>query len=92
MATAGIAHGCLGASYSALPVVLQTQVLRVSEKGIGEATTSIYVLVFNCSIAAGALVGGFAIDTGGPTIPVLIGALFCVVSIVAIGFIHETAT
>jgi predicted MFS family arabinose efflux permease len=80
-----------GASYSALPVVLQTQVLRVSDKGIGEATTSIYVLVFNCSIAAGALVGGFGIDTGGPTIPVLIGALFCAMSIVAIGFIREAS-
>jgi predicted MFS family arabinose efflux permease len=80
-----------GASYSALPVALQTQVLRVSDHGIGEATTSIYVLVFNCSIAAGALVGGFGIDTGGPTVPVLIGAPFSAVSIVAINFIRENS-
>lgn len=78
-----------GVAYSALPVALQTLVLRVSDKGSGEATTSLYVLVFNCAIAAGALFGGIAIDTGGPNVPVLAGAMFCAASLAAICVIRE---
>ncbi len=81
-----------GSSYSALPVVLQTLVLRATKDGPGEATTSIYVLVFNCSIAAGALVGGVAIDAGGPNLPMLIGVLFCTLGVAAIGVVGRTST
>ncbi|MFT4042699.1 MAG: MFS transporter [Gordonia sp. (in: high G+C Gram-positive bacteria)] len=55
-----------GITYSAVPVVAQTMVLRAHEPHQGEAATSLYVLVFNCSIAAGALVGAFGVDAGGP--------------------------
>lgn len=79
-----------GASYSALPVALQTLVLRVSDGNNGEATTSLYVLVFNCAIGAGALVGGIAIDTSGPQMPMLTGATFCAVSVVATCLIRES--
>lgn len=73
-----------GLSYSALPVVLQTLVLRAAGDGAGEATTSIYVLVFNCSIAGGAFAGAVAIDSGGPTVPVLVGAAFAAAGAVVI--------
>jgi predicted MFS family arabinose efflux permease len=81
-----------GASYSALPVALQTLVLRIGGGRDGEATTSLYVLVFNCAIAAGALFGGIAIDFGGPQAPALVGALASAVGlsgIVLIRYAHE---
>lgn len=78
-----------GASYSALPVALQTFVLRVSDRQSGEATTSLYVLVFNCAIAGGALFGGVVIDSGGPNAPMLTGAIFCATTLAAICAIRE---
>jgi predicted MFS family arabinose efflux permease len=72
-----------GASYSAIPVALQTLVLRLAGSSAGEATTSLYVLVFNCSIAAGALTGGIAIDAVGPVLPALVGAGFCALGLLA---------
>ncbi|GAA4396509.1 MFS transporter [Tsukamurella soli] len=74
-----------GLSYAALPVALQTMVLRATENGSGEATTSIYVLVFNCSIAAGASVGGVAVGAVGPSAAVSTGVLFCAIGVVAVG-------
>lgn len=71
-----------GASYSAMPVALQTLVLRLSGGRAGEAATSLYVLVFNCSIALGAFAGAVAIDTAGPTVPALVGAAVCAVGLV----------
>lgn len=62
-----------GAAYSGMPVVLQTLVLSGSRTG--ETLTSMYVLVFNCSIAMGALVGGMAIDSRGPSAPIVLGAI-----------------
>ncbi|CDO06247.1 arabinose efflux permease family protein [Mycolicibacterium cosmeticum] len=71
-----------GASYSAMPVALQTLVLRIGGGRTGEAATSLYVLVFNCSIALGASAGAVAIDTAGPTVPALVGAAVCAVGLV----------
>jgi predicted MFS family arabinose efflux permease len=70
-----------GASYSGLPVALQTLVLHSGGEN-SQAATSVYVLVFNGSIAIGALLGGAAIDTKGPTAPILMGAAFCLLSVV----------
>lgn len=72
-----------GASYSAIPVALQTFVLRLSGDNSGEATTSLYVLVFNCSIAIGALTGGIAIDSAGPAAPALVGVVFGALGLIA---------
>lgn len=83
--------GVWGAAYSALPVALQTLVLRVSDRRSGEATTSLYVLVFNCAIAIGALVGGIAIDSGGPSVSMFAGAACCAASLVAICVVREAA-
>lgn len=71
-----------GAAYSALPVILQTLVLR-SAPGQGEAATSVYVLAFNVSIALGALSGGIGIDNGGASMPVVVGVSFCVLALAA---------
>ncbi|GGK34310.1 MFS transporter [Nocardia camponoti] len=70
-----------GLSYSGLPVVLQTIVLRVAGKN-SQSATSIYVLVFNCSIALGALFGGVAIDEIGSRAPILAGAALCFTSVI----------
>lgn len=83
--------GVWGAAYSALPVVLQTLVLRVSDRRSAEAATSLYVLVFNCAIATGALVGGIAIDGGGPSVSMFAGASCCAASLVAICVVREAA-
>ncbi|BBZ28895.1 MFS transporter [Mycolicibacterium madagascariense] len=77
-----------GASYSALPVALQTLVLRVAGRRHGEATTSLYVLVFNCAIAAGALLGGIAIDRAGPLAPTLVGAVASAASLIGISLVQ----
>ena len=79
----GAAIAVWGASYSAIPVALQTLVLRLSGSDAAEATTSLYVLVFNCSIALGALTGGIAIDAAGPAVPAFVGASFSAAAVLA---------
>lgn len=64
-----------GLTYSALPVVLQTIVFDAIPPQTREAATSLYVMAFNISIAAGALVGGVMIDNASPTAPILFGVL-----------------
>jgi predicted MFS family arabinose efflux permease len=78
-----------GAAYSAMPVILQTLVLRSGASQTGAAASSIYVLVFNCSIASGALFGGVAIDNFGSLIPVLTGAAFFALGAIAILRLRE---
>ncbi|SKY49234.1 Arabinose efflux permease [Mycobacteroides abscessus subsp. bolletii] len=65
--------------------------LRVSDRRSAEATTSLYVLVFNCAIAIGAMVGGIAIDSGGPSVSMFAGAACCAASLVAICVVREAA-
>lgn len=59
--------------YAAIPIGLQTTVLRV-EPGRREAATTVYSTTFNLSIGLGALVGALAIDHAGASAPTLIGA------------------
>lgn len=73
-----------GGAYSAVPIALQTLVLR-SAADRGEAATSLYVLVFNTSIAAGALFGGLAIDRAGASAPLILGAIVCLIALVVVG-------
>lgn len=65
-----------GLTYAGLPVILQTMVFT-SAPAASEAATSVYVLVFNVSIALGALAGGVGVDRFGPAGPLLAGALTC---------------
>lgn len=70
-----------GLTYSALPVVLQTIIFTVAPSA-KDTATSLYVLVFNVSIAAGAGLGALAIATSTPAAPlacaVALGAGGCV--------------
>uniref|UniRef100_UPI0009EADEBA MFS transporter n=2 Tax=Nocardiaceae TaxID=85025 RepID=UPI0009EADEBA len=74
--------GVWGLSYSALPVLLQTAVFDAAPD-CREAATSLYVLVFNVSIAGGALAGAVGIDVLGPIAPIALGAVFCALGTVA---------
>lgn len=62
-----------GLSYAALPVCLQTWVLR-SAPHAAEAASSLYVAVFNASIALGALTGSFAVESAGVATVTWLGA------------------
>lgn len=85
---AGIIIAVWGLSYSALPVILQTMILRRAPHA-REAATAIYVMVFNISIAAGALAGALAIDHIATTAPVLIGGLICLAATVTASRIRD---
>lgn len=50
-----------GVGYGAVPVTLQTWILRAAPRAT-EAASSLYVSMFNLSIALGALFGGLAVD------------------------------
>ncbi|ACY95807.1 MFS transporter [Thermomonospora curvata] len=51
-----------GLGYGAVPVTLQTWIMRSSPTAT-EASTSLYTSMFNLSIALGALAGGLVVDT-----------------------------
>ncbi|MGW5523488.1 MFS transporter [Gordonia sp. NPDC003950] len=70
------------AGYAAIPIGLQTTVLRVAPTH-REAATTIYSTAFNLSIGLGALVGAVAIDRAGSLAPTLIGAI-CAVAALAV--------
>ncbi|MER6423314.1 MFS transporter [Streptomyces sp. NPDC001137] len=66
---------CWGVLYAALPVALQTWVLRaVPEES--EAASSLYVAAFNGAIGVGSLVGGLIVDASGPRPTMLAAGLF----------------
>lgn len=62
-----------GLSYAALPVCLQTWVLR-SAPHATDAASSLYVAVFNASIALGALTGSLAVESAGVASVTWLGA------------------
>ena len=64
------------AAYAAIPVGLQTTVFRAAPDA-REAATTLYATTFNSSIAIGALFGAFAIDRGGSSAPIIVGAGCC---------------
>ncbi|MFD7716496.1 MFS transporter [Streptomyces sp. NPDC059814] len=68
-----------GIAYTALPVCLQTLVFASAPQA-PEAATSLYICAFNISIALGALIGGWFVDTSGPSAVMFIGAGFSVVA------------
>ncbi|WP_246113770.1 MFS transporter [Streptomyces montanus] len=76
-----------GFAYSALPVALQTLVLR-SAPHAREAATSLYVLSFNVSISLGALFGSLALDRSGPSLVMLTGVAFCAAALPLAAFLH----
>ncbi|MFE0778151.1 MFS transporter [Streptomyces sp. NPDC058861] len=59
--TAGAVLALWGLGYGAVPVTFQTWILAAAPDAV-EAASSLYVSVFNLSIALGALLGGLAVD------------------------------
>lgn len=72
-----------GLSYAALPVCLQTWVLR-SAPHATDAASSLYVAVFNGSIALGALTGGVAVESAGIAAVTWLGAALVGTGLVAV--------
>lgn len=75
-----------GASYGALPVLLQTSVFKEAStmEGTENAATSISVAVFNAAIGLGALLGGLLINAVGPGVIPGLSAVFVVAALVVI--------
>ncbi|WP_371793150.1 MFS transporter [Streptomyces sp. NBC_01471] len=72
-----------GLGYGGVSVSLQTWMLKAAPEA-NEAASSLFVLMFNLSIALGALIGGFVVD--GSTSGVLwLGAALVVLTAVAVG-------
>ncbi|WP_329214515.1 MFS transporter [Streptomyces sp. NBC_01485] len=63
---------CWGLLYAALPVALQTWVMRLVPEE-SEAASSLYVAAFNGAIGVGSFVGGLIVDSSGPR-PVMLAA------------------
>lgn len=66
--------------YAAVPIGLQTTVLRVAPD-YRESATTLYSTMFNLSIGVGALVGAFAIDRFGAAAPATLGAVVLVTAL-----------
>lgn len=78
-----------GLSYAALPVCLQTWVLR-SAPHATDAASSVYVSVFNASIALGALGGGIAVEWAGIAAITWFGAVLVGLGFVAVAALGRT--
>lgn len=72
-----------GLSYAALPVCLQTWVLRCAPEAT-DAASSLYVSVFNGSIALGALAGSLAVSSVGIAALTWIGAALAASALLAL--------
>lgn len=73
-----------GLGYGAVPVTLQNWILN-SAPTATEAASSLYVSMFNLSIALGALVGGLAVDAVSTTSVLWIGGVLAVLVLPLIG-------
>lgn len=78
-----------GLSYAALPVCLQTWVLR-SAPHATDAASSVYVAVFNASIALGALTGGIALEWWGIAAITWVGAVLVALAFAAVAAFSRT--
>ncbi|RKT55513.1 MFS transporter [Saccharothrix australiensis] len=72
-----------GLSYAALPVCLQTWVLRSAPEAT-DAASSVYVAVFNASIALGALGGGLAVESVGVAAVTWVGGILVGAALVVV--------
>ncbi|WP_194292621.1 MFS transporter [Streptomyces katsurahamanus] len=66
---------CWGLLYAALPVALQTWVIRLVPEE-SEAASSLYVAAFNGAIGVGSFIGGLIIDASGPRPAMLAAGAF----------------
>ncbi|MEV8447814.1 MFS transporter [Streptomyces parvus] len=77
-----------GLGYGAVPVTFQTWILDAAPDAT-EAATSLYVSAFNLSIALGALLGGFAVDSIGTTSVLWAGAALTALSLFVVGGVRR---
>ena len=77
-----------GLGYGAVPVTVQTWILKAAPDAT-EAASSLNVSAFNLSIAAGALLGGLAVDTFSTGSALWIGAALTVLTVFAVGAVRR---
>ncbi|GAA2724049.1 MFS transporter [Actinocorallia aurantiaca] len=77
-----------GLGYGAVPVTVQTWILKAAPDA-PEAASSLNVSAFNLSIAAGALLGGIAVDTFSTGSALWIGAALTVLTVFAVGAVRR---
>ncbi|MDI3424242.1 MFS transporter [Streptomyces luteolus] len=82
--TAGAILVLWGLGYGAVPVTFQTWVLNAAPDA-SEAASSLYVSMFNLSIALGALFGGLAVDHIATTSVLWIGGGLAIVTLLVLG-------
>ena len=76
-----------GFAFPALPLCLQTLVLR-SAPHAPEAATSVFICSFNVSIALGAFVGGQVVDAAGTPTAMAVGAALAAVAALVLAVFH----
>ncbi|MFE3194915.1 MFS transporter [Nocardia sp. NPDC059240] len=72
-----------GLGYGAVPVTFQTRIMRAAPDAT-EAASSLFVSIFNLSIALGALAGGLAVDHAGPTSVLWLGGALLALALLAL--------
>ncbi|MGW4242720.1 MFS transporter [Nocardia sp. NPDC004722] len=72
-----------GLGYGAVPVIFQTRIMRAAPDAT-EAASSLFVSMFNFSIALGALAGGLAVDHAGPTSVLWLGGALLALALLAL--------
>ena len=73
-----------GLAYGGVPVTLQTWILRAAPD-TPEAASSMYVSMFNASIALGALLGGIVVDNIGVAAVLWIGGVLALLAVIVVG-------
>lgn len=73
-----------GIAYGAVPVTLQTWILKAAPNS-AEAATSLFVAMYNLSIALGALIGGIAVDNVSTASVLWIGGALVLVTLAVVG-------
>ncbi|MFJ7163959.1 MFS transporter [Streptomyces globosus] len=76
---------CWGIVYAALPVALQTWVMRLVPEE-SEAASSLYVAAFNGAIGIGSFIGGLVIDASGPRPAMLAAGAFALAAMLVTFF------
>lgn len=78
-----------GLAYGAVPVTLQTWILKAAPEE-SEAASSLFVAMYNLSIALGALLGGIAVDNTAVASVLWLGAGFVVLTTLAMSPARRT--
>ncbi|MFI5667423.1 MFS transporter [Streptomyces sp. NPDC051704] len=80
---------CWGVLYAALPVALQTWVMRLVPEE-SEAASSLYVAAFNGAIGVGSFIGGLIIDSNGPRLAMAVAGAFALAAMLVTAVFGRT--